>query len=148
MNVCVERAPTAKMRSATIDTRDALIKMMKDNNPLVTPYCKTDLPAWKNCLGTGHAGSPAIGQTKQPTSDWTQCLNFDKEFSLDDVIRGCTAVIQAGTESERRITDAYFKRSRAYEKLGDSRRAKADFNEVERRLGPTKDDDDDFLGLK
>src|SRR5262249_1621776 len=78
------------------------------------------------------AASPAIALTDRQI-DW--CNNNNHAFSLDLQISGCTAAIQSGRWSGKRLATAFLNRATAYDEKKDDDRAIADLNEAI-RLNP------------
>lgn len=75
---------------------------------------------------------PSNGQTQQQLD---ACNNKGGAFSNDQIIAGCTAVIQSGDQSKQNLVDAYLSRSRAYNNGGEFTRAIADYDEARRLNG-------------
>jgi hypothetical protein len=71
-------------------------------------------------FGLALAASPAGAQLSQ---NWQWCVNDDNKYSLDLAINGCTAVIQAGRESQKNLAIAFYDRGNAYEDKRDYARA-------------------------
>jgi tetratricopeptide (TPR) repeat protein len=66
-------------------------------------------------------------QTKQQV-DW--CVDDDNAFAPDLRINGCTAVIQSGNSSGKRLAWAFNNRGNAYHAKGDNDHAIAEYNQA------------------
>jgi tetratricopeptide (TPR) repeat protein len=77
------------------------------------------------CLTSALAAS-AAGQDQQQI-DW---CNANDGVAVDQVISGCTAVIQSGEQSPKDLSTAFNNRGNAYYAMKDYDRAIADFSEA------------------
>ena len=48
---CLQRAPTAEIRSKLVELRASVVEMAQTGGSLATSVCEIDLPSWGNCLG-------------------------------------------------------------------------------------------------
>jgi tetratricopeptide (TPR) repeat protein len=67
---------------------------------------------------------------------WTRCANQGRSFSVEEIISGCTAVLQADGESAASRAAAHYNRGIAYAGRKDYDGAIADYNEAI-RLNPS-----------
>lgn len=58
--------------------------------------------------------------------DWDDCNSTDADVR----IRGCSAIIEAGTDTAKNVEKAYYNRGNAYQDKGDYDRAIEDYNQV------------------
>ena len=79
---------------------------------------------------------PAASQTRD--QNWARCEDNNPDLSIG----GCTAVIQAGGETDENLASAFFNRGLAYRRQGQNDLAIANYNEAI-RLKP--DDADAFV---
>ena len=77
-----------------------------------------------------------LGSYARRSPNWTWCASEGQPFSADLAIKGCTAVIESGTEPPRNLAIAHYNRSMAYRDKEEGDRAAADYDEAT-RLDPT-----------
>jgi lipoprotein NlpI len=75
---------------------------------------------------------------QQLSPDWARCVNKGGAFSTEEIIAGCTSVLQLGRETTVNRSIAYYNRGNAYRAKGkgDQDRAIADYDEAI-RLNPS-----------
>ena len=74
------------------------------------------------------ARADMIDDCQQKQSLWDSIFGRHREINPDQVISGCTAVINSGRWSGADLAWAYYNRGNAHAELGDLRRAIADFD--------------------
>ncbi len=72
------------------------------------------------CVAFALGSGPASAQNSQ---SWTWCLNKKRLFPMDMAIRGCSAVIQSGTETQQNLALAFTSRGIAFYEKRDYDRA-------------------------
>ena len=79
-----------------------------------------------------------VSAVAQLSPHWQACTG-NPGIDWDQQIKGCTALIQSGTELKENVAIAYYNRALAYENKDDYARAVADYDEA-LRLNPNDAD--------
>jgi hypothetical protein len=64
------------------------------------------------CTPVAAQNTPVAARKFSP--DWSRCVHEGKEFSLDEQIGACTAVLQSARETPSNLAIAYQARLKAY----------------------------------